>query len=45
MSRVVYFGSIFHSISFNESQIILNGFIAVENGKVIEFYILSNTYT
>ena len=39
MSRVAYFGNIFHSISFTESQIILDGFIAVENGKVIEFYI------
>ncbi|XP_070494047.1 guanine deaminase [Chironomus tepperi] len=35
MSRVVFFGNIFHSLTFTESQTILNGFIAVENGKII----------
>ncbi|KAG5669942.1 hypothetical protein PVAND_000231 [Polypedilum vanderplanki] len=33
--HVIYFGNIFHSISFNESQEILDGFIAVEDGKII----------
>lgn len=37
MSRAVFFGNIFHSLSFTESQTILNGFIAVENGKVRNF--------
>lgn len=35
MSRQVYFGSFFHCLSFNESESVLNGFIAVEDGKVI----------
>lgn len=34
MARHVYFGNFFHNLSFEKSEVILNGFIAVEDGKV-----------
>lgn len=34
MERSVYFGNFFHSLSFDESASVLDGFIAVEDGKV-----------
>lgn len=43
MSRQVYFGSFFHCLSFNESESVLNGFIAVEDGKVICKYAHTKT--
>lgn len=35
MSRQVYFGNFFHSLSFDEFESVISGFIAVEDGKVI----------
>jgi hypothetical protein len=37
MDRQVYFGNFFHNLSFEKSETILNGFIAVEDGKVNYF--------
>lgn len=34
MTRNVFFGNFFHNLSFEESTSILNGFVAVEDGKV-----------
>lgn len=34
MDRQVFFGKFFHTLSFKESESVLDGFIAVENGKV-----------
>lgn len=34
MERRVFFGNFFHCLSFNESQTIINGYIAVEDGIV-----------
>lgn len=34
MQRQVLFGSFFHNLSFETSESVLDGFIAVENGKV-----------
>ena len=35
MDRKVFFANFFHNLSFTESATIINGFIAVEDGKVI----------
>lgn len=37
MDRQVFFGNFFHNLSFEKSESILDGFIAVENGKVKNF--------
>lgn len=34
MVRQVFFGNFFHNLSFVESESVLDGFIAVEGGKV-----------
>lgn len=34
MERHVFSGNFFHCLSFDESESVLNGFIAVEDGKV-----------
>lgn len=34
MERRVFYGNFFHNLSFEESETILDGFIAVEDGKV-----------
>lgn len=34
MERNVYLGNFFHSLSYDESASVLDGFIAVEDGKV-----------
>lgn len=34
MQLTVFFGNFFHNLSFDESESILDGFIAVEDGKV-----------
>lgn len=35
MEKIVYSGNIFHSLSFDLSESIVNGFIAVQKGKVV----------
>lgn len=47
MDRRVLFGNYFHCLSFNESESVLNGFMAVEDGKVsinikLSFNVISN---
>lgn len=47
MERKVFFGNFFHCLSFDESESVLNGFIAVEDGKVINkvlrsFFVIRN---
>lgn len=47
MDRHVYFGNFFHNLSFDKSEIILDGFIAVEDGKVwklINSQLVGNLY-
>ena len=40
MEKTVYIGNIFHNLSFELSESIVNGFIAVQNGKVGIFFLL-----
>ncbi|CRK88771.1 CLUMA_CG002528, isoform A [Clunio marinus] len=35
MERRVFFGNFFHSLSFQRSESVLNGFIAIEDGKIV----------